>query len=126
MKYHVTARVKKNQLTALRIAIEAGTLGAGSVAGTEYIRNMNHARMWQDDTVHWIEVCFCDPPLAEERPYWEEYFELLSIEDAVDRTHCKHENGKEFWSCVSCTCAQKAEQQLSEQGESIFLNLSQS
>jgi hypothetical protein len=32
--------------------------------------------------VTWVEVCFCREPLAEERPYWEEYFELLSRSDA--------------------------------------------
>ena len=64
------------------IAIADGSLGHGSVAGGEYLRNMMAARLAEDDTVSWVEICFCNEPLAEERPYWAEYFELLEIKDA--------------------------------------------
>ena len=49
MRYLVRARVKPGLERALLEAIERGTLGAGSVAE------------------------------GEERPYWEEYFELVRV-----------------------------------------------
>jgi hypothetical protein len=69
MRYLVTARVKPGWEADLLRAIEAGSLGAGSVAGDEYLRNMESARLCGDGTARWVEVCFCDVPLAEERPY---------------------------------------------------------
>ena len=44
MRYLVTARVKDGQRAPLARAIEDRTLGAGSVAGDEYFRNMADAR----------------------------------------------------------------------------------
>ena len=46
---------------------------------------MQQARVGDDGMAHWVETCFCATPLAEERPYWEEYFELLSVKDAHNR-----------------------------------------
>jgi hypothetical protein len=40
---------------------------------------MKQARVNEMGVATWAETCFCDPPLAEERPYWEEYFDLLSV-----------------------------------------------
>ena len=45
-----------------------GDAWSGSVAGDEYLRDMEHARELPDGRVRWIEVCFCSTPLAEERP----------------------------------------------------------
>ncbi len=79
-------------------AIENRTLGRGSVAGSEYFRNMNDARFFEDDgTVRWVEVCYCAEPLEEERPYWERFFELTKIQDAHDRRKCRDKNGEEAW-----------------------------
>jgi hypothetical protein len=75
MRYLVRARVKPGREAALLRAIEDGTLGRGSVAGGEYLRNMRDARLCDDGTTRWVEVCFCGTPLDEERPYWEQYFE---------------------------------------------------
>jgi len=69
----------------------------------------------------WVETCFCDPPLSEERPYWEEYFDLLSVKDAHLRRNCRHENGTEPWACRNCDCTQKLEEKLRTQSMS-FLN----
>ena len=41
MRYLVTARVKPERAKALDRAIEDGTLGAGSIAGDEYLHNMS-------------------------------------------------------------------------------------
>jgi DMSO/TMAO reductase YedYZ molybdopterin-dependent catalytic subunit len=71
MRYLVTARVKPGRRKALDTAIDHGTLGAGSVAGDEYLHNMAQARELPDGSVKWVETCFCPTPLEEERPYWE-------------------------------------------------------
>ena len=88
MRYLVTARVKPGREADLLQAIEDGTLGAGSVAGDEYLRNMQDARLVEDGKIKWVEVCFCDLPLAEERPYWESFFELVRVQDAHNRRRC--------------------------------------
>jgi hypothetical protein len=44
---------------------------------------MEIARVDAKGDAHWVETCFCDPPLAQERPYWEKYFELLSVKDDI-------------------------------------------
>ena len=90
MRYLVTARVKQGREVALREAIERGTLGHGSVAGDEYLRNMAEARWYTDGSIKWVEICFCDVPLQEERPYWEEYFDLVRVQDA----HGRHQKVK--------------------------------
>ena len=100
MRYLVRALVKDGW--SLMEAIERGSLGAGSVAEGEYLRNMNEARACADQTVRWVEVCYCSTPLQEERPYWEEYFELVKVQDAHDRRKCRDENGSEPWACGEC------------------------
>lgn len=81
MKYLVRARVKPGRDEALLKAVDEAKLGKGSVAEGEYLRNMGEARVIAG-SVRWVEVCYCPTPLAEERPYWEEYFELTRVQDA--------------------------------------------
>ena len=121
MRYVVTARVKPGREAALARAIEDGTLGAGSVAGDEYLRNMDCARRLQDGTVKWVEICFCSTPLAEERPYWEEYFELLKVQDAHARSRCRDLNGEESWACTDCDCTDRLEAKMVGWG-TLFLD----
>jgi hypothetical protein len=109
MRYLVTARVRPGREADLLKAIEEGTLGAGSVAGDEYLRNMTAARLRQDGAVRWVEVCFCAAPLDEERPYWDEYFELLKVQDAHARSRCRDEDGSEPWACCNCDCTARLE-----------------
>jgi hypothetical protein len=116
MRYLVTARVKCGQRDALRRAIQDGSLGDGSVAGDEYQRDMAHARELDDGLVKWVETCFCATPLAEERPYWEEFFEFDSIKDAHARSKCRDENGTEPWACTGCDCTRRLEAWLARQG----------
>jgi hypothetical protein len=120
MRYLVRARVKAGREADLLDAIEKHTLGRGSVAGGEYFRNMKEARLCEDQTTRWVEVCFCPSPLLEERPYWEEYFELTRVQDAHDRRRCRDEDGTEPWACTSCDCTQRLEQRLTETGESFL------
>lgn len=126
MRYLVKARVRPGQAEKLCQAIAHRTLGRGSVAGGEYLRNMAKARALEDGTVRWVEVCYCYTPLEEEQPYWEEYFELLSIKNAHDRARCKDLNGTEAWACSDCDCTLRLEQTLATWGEPFLLKLEQS
>lgn len=121
MRYLVRARIKPGKEAALLRAIEERTLGAGSVAGDEYLHNMQSARSYGDGTTRWVEVCFCATPLAEERPYWEEFFELVKVQDAHVRDKCRDENGSEPWACCDCDCTARLESRLSQEGQP-FLN----
>jgi hypothetical protein len=121
MRYLVTARVKPGREQALAAAIEHGTLGAGSIAGGEYARNMECARRLRDGSVKWVEVCYCGTPLQEERPYWEEYFDLIKVQDAHARSRCKDLNGDEPWACSDCDCTDKLEVRLATLGP-LFLD----
>lgn len=117
MRYLVKARVRPGRERALLEAIRDGSLGRGSIAGDEYRHNMQQARLAADGTARWVEVCFCAEPLEEERPYWEEFFELLAVQDAHARANCRHENGTEPWACSDCDCTQKLEARLVTEGK---------
>ena len=119
MRYLVTARVKPGREAALLRAIDDHTLGRGSVAFGEYVRNMRDARIRDDGTIRWVEVCFCAEPLEEERPYWEAYFELVKVQDAHHRDRCRDLNGTEPWACGDCDCSAKLERQLAGQGRAF-------
>ena len=116
MRYLVTARVKPGEHDALAQAIDDGTLGAGSIAGDEYFRNMAAARQLDDGRVQWVEVCYCATPLAEERDYWAPYFTLDKVQDAHARSRCRDLNGTEPWACGDCDCTARLERHLSGKG----------
>jgi hypothetical protein len=117
VRYLVTAKIKPDKADALDKAIEDGTLGKGSVAGDEYLRNMECARELDDGRVQWVEICYCPTPLAEERPYWEKYFDLLRVQDAHARSRCRDLNGSEYWACDNCDCTGRLEARLSAKGQ---------
>lgn len=126
MRYLVTARLRPGRAASLLRAIATRRLGRGSVAGDEYLRNMAAARTASPDavdTARWVEVCFCDTPLAEERPYWEEYFELLRVQDAHSRKRCRDLSDAEPWACVDCDCTARLEERLASRGEPFVANL---
>jgi hypothetical protein len=123
MRYLVKARVKPGQEQALLRAIKDGTLGRGSVAGDEYQYNMEQARVSGQGTAQWVETCFCATPLAEERPYWEQFFELISVKDAHARKNCRDANGTEPWACCNCDCTKRLEERLQHWGESFLETL---
>ena len=116
MRYLVTARLKPGRGPALRAAFDTGTLGRGSVAGEEYLRNVASARVGEDGRVKWVEVCYCPTPLLEERPYWEEYFALEKVQDAHARARCRDWNGDEAWACSDCDCTARLEARLATKG----------
>jgi hypothetical protein len=117
MRYLVTARVKEGRNEPLHRAIQNRTLGQGSIAGDEYFRNMDAARQLEDGRVQWVEVCYCATPLAEERPYWQEYFHLERVQDAHARSRCRDLNGEELWACSSCNCTARLEARLEARGK---------
>jgi hypothetical protein len=123
MRYLVRARVKPGREADLLGAFENETLGQGSVAEGEYLRNMRDARLCPDQTARWVEVCYCPTPLLEERPYWEKYFDLTRVQDAHDRRKCRDENGSEPWACGDCDCTAKLEAKLKKSGESFLDSL---
>jgi hypothetical protein len=123
MRYLVRARVKPGREHALLKAIEEETLGRGSVAEGEYLRTMQHARLCAHDTARWVEVCYCPTPLQEERPYWQEYFELTKVQDAHDRRKCRDQNGSEPWACGDCDCTRRLEEKLRQTGNSFLESL---
>ena len=116
MRYLVTARVKPGRRDALEQAIDAETLGRGSVAGDEYLRNMDAARQLEDGRVQWVEVCYCATPLAEEREYWEPYFTLDRVQDAHARSRCRDLNGSTPWACSGCDCTARLDAHLAAKG----------
>jgi hypothetical protein len=122
MRYLVTARVIPGKEAALLEAIQSETLGAGSVAGDEYLRNMQEARLCGDGKTKWVEVCYCDTPLQEELPYWQEYFDVLRVQDAHGRHKCRDLDGSEPWACSNCDCTKKLEAKMKGWGTD-FLNL---
>jgi hypothetical protein len=63
MRYLVRARVRPGGERTLLQAIEDRTLGKGSVAGGEYLRNMQDARLCPDGAARWVEVCYGPTPL---------------------------------------------------------------
>ena len=123
VRYLVKARVKRGRKSALLKAVADGSLGRGSVAGDEYLHNMREARVAPNGTAHWVETCFCETPLAEERPYWEQFFDLVSVKDAHSRKNCRDLNGTKPWACCDCDCTKKLEERLRATGEPFLEKL---
>jgi hypothetical protein len=123
MRYLVRARLKPGHEAELLQAIDDETLGRGSIAEGEYLRNMEEARLCADQTARWVEVCYCPMPLQEERPYWEKYFDLTRVQDAHDRRKCRDENGTEPWACGDCDCTARLERKLKELGTTFLESL---
>jgi hypothetical protein len=117
MRYLVTAQIRQGRRRALRDSIEGRTLGRGSIAGDEYLRDMADARELPDGRVKGVETCFCPTPLQEERPYWEEFFDLVTVKDAHARSRCRDENGTEPWACCHCDCTARLESWLAGKGQ---------
>jgi hypothetical protein len=123
MRYLVTARPKDGKEKALNGAITSGSLGHGSIAGDEYLRNMAAARQLDDGRVQWVEVCYCPVPLLEEREYWEEFFHVDKVQDAHARTRCRDASGEEAWACGECDCSARLEARLETRGKKFLPTL---
>ncbi len=117
MKYLVKAKIKEPSKQDLLQEIADETLGHGSVAFGEYVKNMKQARVLDDGTVCWIEICFCPTPLNEEKAYWEKFFEIISIEKAQNPKYCQDSNGEQKRACFECSCTEKLEREMAGWGE---------
>jgi hypothetical protein len=71
--YLVKARMKTGRLRRWLTRSRMARSARESSAGDEYLYDMEIARVDAKGDAHWVETCFCDPPLGEERPYREEY-----------------------------------------------------
>jgi hypothetical protein len=123
MRYLVKAQIKPGREADLLRAIGDRTLGLGSVAGDEYLRNMGQARLLADGGTTWVEVCYCTEPLEEELPYWQEYFDEIVIKDAHARSKCRDLNGTEAWACSDCDCTERLEDQMKLWGAPFLVAL---
>jgi hypothetical protein len=124
MKYLVKAKPKESKRSELFEAIKNGTLGTGSVAFGEYVKNMTQARVLDDGTVCWIEICFCPTPLNEEMPYWEQYFDNIEIENAQDPKYCQDSNGELKRACFECSCTEDLEKKMLSWGKPFLADIS--
>ena len=52
--------------------------------------------------------------------FWEEYFELVRVQDAHHRSKCRDENGMEPWACCDCDCTEKLERHLGQRGREFL------
>ncbi|MBI3126198.1 MAG: hypothetical protein HYZ11_01165 [Candidatus Tectomicrobia bacterium] len=124
MRYLVRARVKPGREEALLKAVESGALGRGSIAHGEFLRCMEEARLTEEGQVRWLEVCYCreafgpGQELAEELPYWREYFEAIDIRFARRLEDCEG-----YPHCGGCDCTLKLEARLAGTGRPFLGSL---
>ena len=117
MRYLVRARLKRGKADSLLGAVESGALGRGSIAHDEFLRCMAEARLTEAGQVRWLEVCYCREAfgpgyeLAEELPYWREYFEEIDIRFARRLDGCDG-----YPHCGDCDCTVKLEAKLAKLG----------
>jgi hypothetical protein len=51
--------------------------------------------------------------------YWEEFFDLLKVQDAHARSRCRDLNGTEPWACGDCDCSSRLEARLAAKGKAF-------
>ena len=101
MRYLVTAHVKPGRRDALRRAIDDGSLGAGSVAGDEYLHDMDHAREYRADASSgWRFLRDTD---SRKRALLEHSSSSKASRTPNARTTCRDENGAEPWAAATAT-----------------------
>ena len=100
MRYLVRGRVKPGKEQALS---RRSSVARSARLGRRRRVSAQHAGRpaFDDGTARWVEVCYCNVPLEEERPYWEEFFDLVKVQDAHARTNCRDENGSEPWAVAN-------------------------
>ena len=123
MRYLVTALLKPGKAAELRAAVDAGTLGQGSVAGDEYLRNVANARACDDGRVRWVEVCFCPTPLLEEREYWEEFFVLEKVQDAHARVAMPRPDRHRTMGLLRLRLQRAPRSSSCDQGTTVYFNV---
>jgi len=81
----VTARFKLFTAAEFYANLTNGTLQSQKPDGEEIIASMKRAKISQDGTVQWSEVCYCQTPLQHEREtVYDHFFEDIQTEEVQD------------------------------------------
>ncbi|MCW8915198.1 MAG: hypothetical protein OQK24_05005 [Magnetovibrio sp.] len=67
MKYTVIAQPIPENLSRFYVALSDGTIAKQEPDGREIVASMQRAKIQDDGSVQWNEVCYCATPLAHER-----------------------------------------------------------
>ncbi len=67
MIYAVTARLREERQAEFHRKLSDGTIAAQRPDGMEIVASMRRARVAEDGTARWTELCYCSPPLRHER-----------------------------------------------------------
>ena len=80
MFYFVTAQLRVETAADLRRALRDDTIRTQQPDGREIVDAMARAVVTADGTVEWIELCYCETPLAHERQtVLDRYFDRISV-----------------------------------------------
>ena len=83
MIYAVSARLVDERRTEFHRKLTDGTIAAQRPDGSEIVASMRRARIAEDGTVRWTELCYCATPLRHEREtVLDHYFSELETEPA--------------------------------------------
>ena len=81
----MTARFKLFTAAEFYANLTNGTLQSQKPDGEEIIASMKRAKISQDGTVQWSEVCYCQTPLQHEREtVYDHFFEDIQTEEIED------------------------------------------
>jgi len=85
MYYVVTARFKPEIAADFYGKLTDGTIQSQKPDGKEIVASMRRAKISQDGTVRWSEVCYCPTPLQHEREtVYDHFFEDIQTEEVED------------------------------------------
>ena len=81
MIYAVTAHLVEGREAEFHRRLTDGSIAAQRPDGMEIVASMRRARIADDGTVRWTELCYCSPPLRHEREtVLDRYFADLETE----------------------------------------------
>ena len=85
MHYVVTARFEPETAADFYDKLTDGTIQSQKPDGKEIVASMRRAKISQDGTVRWSEVCYCPTPLQHERAtVYDHFFEDIQTEEVED------------------------------------------
>lgn len=67
MIYSVTAKFDKSKIPEFYKKLTDGTISNQRPDGNEIVNSMKRAKLQNQSTIQWSEMCFCDPPLKHEK-----------------------------------------------------------
>lgn len=67
MIYSVRAKINENKIFEFYKKLTDGTIYEQEPDGKEIVNSMKRAKLVENNTVQWSEMCFCSPPLKHER-----------------------------------------------------------